>query len=132
MGTHETRRPWASLSNSSRTCTASSRVGTRTRACGGAPLRAGLSCSRIGIANAAVLPVPVRAWPSTSIAGEGAGNDAGLNRRGFEISRAGERGQHDFRQAQVAKSDRRRRTNSVGVRVGRRKGARLVRERVKD
>src|SRR5215213_5592535 len=43
---------------------ASSRVGVSTRAC--TPLPAGPSLSRMGRAKAAVLPVPVCAWPTTS------------------------------------------------------------------
>ena len=50
--------------NASATWIASSRVGASTSACG-------LNCfgsirARIGSAKAAVLPVPVWAWPSTS------------------------------------------------------------------
>ena len=49
------------------TCIASSRVGTTTNAYGAlVPRTARCSRVRIGRANAAVLPVPVAAWPSTS------------------------------------------------------------------
>jgi hypothetical protein len=51
-------------SNASHTCSASSRVGASTSACGVFCARS--SCDRIGSANAAVLPVPVCAVPSTS------------------------------------------------------------------
>jgi hypothetical protein len=55
---------WAYFWNASATWIASSRVGASTSACGARP--AARACARIGSANAAVLPVPVWAWPSTS------------------------------------------------------------------
>ena len=45
---------------------ASSRVGTSTTAVGALPRSPGARRSRMGSANAAVLPVPVAAWPSAS------------------------------------------------------------------
>ena len=55
---------WAAYrSNASETCSASSRVGASTSACGFFRLRS--SWDRIGTANAAVLPVPVCASPTT-------------------------------------------------------------------
>src|SRR5207247_8309020 len=50
--------------NSRVTWSASSRVGTTTRACG--LFNAASTFSRMGIANAAVLPVPVCAWANRS------------------------------------------------------------------
>ncbi len=54
----------AYFSNASHTCSASSRVGASTSACG--VFWVVSSRSRIGSANAAVLPVPVWARPITS------------------------------------------------------------------
>ena len=54
----------AYFSKDSQTCSASSRVGARTRAWGVFCERS--SCDKIGSANAAVLPVPVWAIPTTS------------------------------------------------------------------
>jgi len=51
-------------SNASQTWSASSRVGARTSACGVFCVRSRFSM--IGRANAAVLPVPVWAMPTTS------------------------------------------------------------------
>ena len=56
---------FANLLNSFVTCNASSRVGTSISACIG-PLRLILILVNIGSAKAAVLPVPVWAWPITS------------------------------------------------------------------
>ena len=50
----------------SATWIASSRVGASTRARGGLPLPPGVSDCSSGSANAAVLPVPVAAWPTRS------------------------------------------------------------------
>src|SRR5258705_13022044 len=50
--------------NSRVTCSASSRVGTTMRACG--RLSVASTFSRIGMANAAVFPVPVCAWAKRS------------------------------------------------------------------
>ena len=56
---------WAAyFSNASQTCSASSRVGASTSACGDFCFRS--RRDRIGSANAAVLPVPVCASPTTS------------------------------------------------------------------
>ncbi len=53
------------LPNASATCSASSRVGARISAWG--TFRSTSRRDRIGIANAAVLPVPVWARPTTSL-----------------------------------------------------------------
>lgn len=53
-----------SSASSTATCVASSRVGTRINACIDS---FGSAFSRIGSPNAAVLPVPVLAWPITSV-----------------------------------------------------------------
>ena len=51
----------------SATCMASSRVGTSTSACASKGRRSfGVTSCIMGSAKAAVLPVPVAAWPSTS------------------------------------------------------------------
>ncbi len=56
---------WAAyFSNASHTCSASSRVGASTSACGF--LWPVSICDSTGSANAAVLPVPVWARPTTS------------------------------------------------------------------
>ena len=60
-------RPAASLTHSSRTWTASSRVGTRARACVPGFCERGSRRSRMGMQKAAVLPVPVWAWPIRSM-----------------------------------------------------------------
>lgn len=57
--------------NASATWMASSRVGASTNACGLTWLRSALDST--GSANAAVLPVPVWAWPSTSRPASSAG-----------------------------------------------------------
>ncbi len=64
MATVRTPRNWPSREISSVTCTHSSRVGVRTSAwtC----MLEGSIFSTIGIPNAAVLPVPVCAWPMRS------------------------------------------------------------------
>ena len=64
MATVRTLRNWPRLSISSATWTQSSRVGVRTSAC--THRAAGSTFSTIGIPNAAVLPVPVCAWPMRS------------------------------------------------------------------
>ena len=55
---------WAYFWNASATWIASSRVGASTSTCG--LLAAASSRASAGRAKAAVLPVPVWAWPSTS------------------------------------------------------------------
>ena len=57
-------RPY--LCTAAATCTASSRVGTRMRPRTPLPFGAAPSRCSMGSAKAAVLPVPVAAWPSTS------------------------------------------------------------------
>src|SRR5947209_1452191 len=65
MGTTRQLRVGASLRASSATCTTSSRVGARIMAWGPGSLRS-RHLSRNGSRKAAVLPVPVWAWPITS------------------------------------------------------------------
>ncbi len=64
-------RPVAYFWKASETWMASSRVGTSTSACGACRLRS--ICDRMGSAKAAVLPVPVWAWPMMSAPSSSAG-----------------------------------------------------------
>ena len=81
------RRPWASLSNSSRTCTASSRVGTSTSACGGDAFAAVLEPFEDRNGEGGRLAGAGAGLAQHVDAGQRAGNDAGLNRRGLEDTR---------------------------------------------
>ena len=65
---------FASLVSSPAVCIASSRVGHSTSAC--TVLSAGSSFSMSGMPNAAVLPVPVCAWPMMSFPSSMGGMDA--------------------------------------------------------
>ena len=55
--------------------------------------------------KAAVLPVPVRAWASTSMPSRARGNQAGLNRRGLEILGLGQGLEHHGRKREILKAD---------------------------
>ena len=57
--------------------------------------------ARIGSANAAVLPVPVCAWPSTSRPCEQRRDGGGLDRRGRLVADVGQGAQQRLRQAEV-------------------------------
>ena len=52
----------------------------------------------------AVLPVPVRAWPTTSISFERKRNQPGLNRRGIFVAGLLQGVEHDVREAEAFKS----------------------------
>ena len=83
----------ASLTNSSRTCTASSRVGTRTRACGRAlAVRLELFEDRDG--EGGRLARAGAGLAHHVDAGQRAGNQAGLDRRRLEIPASASDGEH--------------------------------------
>jgi hypothetical protein len=63
--------PWASFCISTTICWTSSRVGARMMAWG--PLPRASSISIRGMPKAAVLPVPVFAWPMTSLPSRASG-----------------------------------------------------------
>ena len=91
---------WAAyFSNASHTCSASSRVGASTSACGVFWRRS--SWARIGSANAAVLPVPVWARPTTCAAVEQRRDGRGLDRRGRLVADVLERLEHAWSQPEV-------------------------------